>query len=259
MKRKDFVLNLIYCIIPMVLVIPLSLWGISQMSKATYDCFFVMGTSMQPYLSGDPDNSTYGYSDNSDRAINRLKRFDLVICYYPFVNEKDYKQPYNRSNPVLLDTSTFKVKRVIGLPNETIHINDEEFSISYKVDKETITESYNEANCPFERNKPISNRHADITLKDDEYFVMGDNWTEMGSLDCCNPCKGGTPTCLFRENIVGVIFKLEGTCTYREQNHCKSCKKIVDDDCAKCRCGSTKFLRYNDIYEKTPFDKAIYI
>ena len=259
MKRKDFILNLIYYILPMVLVIPLSIWGISQMSKATYDCFFVMGTSMQPYLSGDKNNSTYGYSDNSDYAISRLERFDLVICYYPFGHESDYQLPYNRENPVLLDSCKLKVKRVIGLPGDSLVINDEEFSISYTVNNQVVTDSYNEDNCPFQRNKPISNRHATISLGPNEYFVMGDNWTELGSLDCCNPTKGGTPTCLYKENIVGVIFKLEGTCTYKEKNHCKACKKIVDDDCTKCRCGSTQFLKYNDIDTKTPYDKPIYI
>ena len=259
MKRKDFIFNLIYCILPMVLVFPLTIWGISQMSKATYDCFFVMGSSMQPYLSGDKNNSTYGYSDNSDIAISKLNRFDLVICYYPFANESDYQQPYNRENPVLLETSTLKVKRVIGLPGDSLVINNEEFSISYTLDGNTVTESYNTANCPFERKTPISNRKATISLGNDEYFVMGDNWTEMGSLDCCNPSKGGTPTCLYRENIVGVIFKLEGTCTYDVQKHCKECKKIVDEDVTKCRCGCTKFLRFNDIVDKTPFDKPIYI
>ncbi len=260
MKRKEFILNLIYYILPMVLVIPLSIWGISQMSKATYDCFFVMGTSMQPYLSGDKNNSTYGYSDNSVYAIDRLERFDLVICYYPFVNESDYRQPYDRSNPTLLDTATLKVKRVIGLPGDSLYINDEEFSITYTVDGKEVTQSYTEENCPFARNKPIKNRHANVKLGKDEYFVMGDNWTEMGSLDCCNPCKGGTPTCLFRENIVGVIFKLEGTCKYDLVNHCKACKKVVDDDCKECRCGSKQFLKYNDIIEKTPYkDGPIYL
>lgn len=240
----------------MVLVIPLSLWGISQMSKATYDCFFVMGISMQPNLSGENDNSTYGYSDNSDYAIRSLKRFDLVICYYPFGVESDYQMPYNRENPVLNEDCKLKVKRVIGLPGDSLVINDEEFSISHMVNGTPVTESYNTENCPFKRNEPISNRHATISLGDNEYFVMGDNWTELGSLDCCNPSKGGTPTCLYRENIVGVIFKLEGTCKYDKVNHCKECKKIVDDNAKKCRCGSTQFKKYNDIIEKTPYKEG---
>lgn len=261
MRRKDFILNLIYYILPMVLVIPLSLWGISQMSKATYDCFFVIGSSMEPYLVGDESNSTYGYSDNSDRAIRNLERFDLVICHYPFKNANDYSQPYVRNESSLLETSSLKVKRVIGLPGDTLVINNETFSITYEDNnKKIITETYNESNCPFERNKPIKNRVAEIKLEDEEYFVMGDNWTEKGSSDCCNPSESGGAKCLYKENIVGVIFELEGFCSYKVLKHCKDCKRILDDDDTKCRCGCTKFKYYNDIYEKRPFkDGPIYL
>ncbi|MCR5308899.1 MAG: signal peptidase I [Bacilli bacterium] len=259
MKRKEFILNLLYSVVPMILIIPLSIWALSQMSKGAYDCFFVMGTSMEPYLSGSENQSTYGYSDNSDKAIDNLKRFDLVICYYPFEGQNDYEMPYNRYKPILTETATLKVKRVIGLPGDKLTIDNENFSIT---DKNGITENYNEENCPFKRKTPIENRKADVKkLEDNEYFVMGDNWTKNGSLDCCNPSAKATKyEVLYRENIQGVIFKLEGNCTYGPLKHCKSCKKVVDDDVKECSCGSTKFLVYNDIIEKRPYeDGPIYI
>lgn len=259
MKRKDFILNLLYSILPIVLVIPLSFFAITQMSKASYDCFFVIGSSMEPYLVGHENESTYGYSDNSDIAIRNLKRFDLIICYYPFKNAKDYqmlgeKNEYVRHESELLDTCTLKVKRVIGLPHDTLHINNETFSISYKVGDNVVTETYNSENCPFKRNEPISNRVADITLKDDEYFVMGDNWTEKGSSDSCNPAETGSAKPIYRENIIGVIFKLEGVCTYGPLKHCKECKKILEEEDTKCSCGCTQFKTYNDIIEKRPYE-----
>ena len=61
------------------------------------------------------------------------------------------------------------------------------------------------------------------------------------------------------EKFMEFMDKEGASCTYDIQKHCKECKKIVDDDVTKCRCGSTKFLRYNDIVDKTPFDKPIYI
>ena len=262
MKRKEFILNLLYSVVPMVLIIPLSMWALSQMSKGTYDCFFVMGISMEPYLSGSQDESTYGYSDNSDKAISNLKRFDLVICYYPFEGQNDYVTPYNKYKPVLTDTATLKVKRVIGLPGDSLSIDNENFSISYEINGEEITEKYNSDNCPFERKTPIENRKAEVKkLGDNEYFVMGDNWTKNGSLDCCNPSAKATKyEVLYRENIQGVIFKLEGTCTYGPLKHCKSCKKVVDEGDTKCSCGSTQFSKYNDIIEKRPYeDGPIYI
>ena len=243
----------------MVLVFPLSIWAIAQMTSASYDCFFVIGSSMEPYLVGHENESTYGYSDNSEIAIRNLDRFDLVICYYPFKNAKDYemlgeKSEYIRNESKLLETSTLKVKRVIGLPGDTLNINNETFSISYKLGDKEVTDSYNTENCPFKRNEPIKNRVANITLKEDEYFVMGDNWTEKGSSDCCNPSESGGAKPIYKENIVGVIFKLEGVCTYGPLKHCKECKKIVDEDKTKCSCGSTQFRTYNDIIEKRPYE-----
>ena len=276
MKKKEFVLNLLYCILPMVLVIPLSIWGLSQMNKASYDCFFVVGPSMQPTLNGDANYSTYGYSDNSEVAVNNLKRFDLVICYYPFKGSTDYKQPYTHESP-LLDTKTLKVKRVIGLPGDSLEINNETFSISYKVNGETVTDKYaeeedkenNVKKVPFSRkgaaDNMIENRVAQISLGEGEYFVMGDNWTKNGSLDCCNPTIESslvetTPQCIYKENIAGVIFKLSGTCKYKKMYHCKDCKKIIEDGSSKCSCGGTEFLLYDDIYDEVPYeDGPVYL
>lgn len=262
MKKKDFIKNLICYIVPMVAIFPLSAWGISQMNKATYDCFFVVGPSMQPTLAGDSNNSTYGYSDNSQAAIDSLERFDLVICYYPFSSESDYEQPYIRNVSQKTSSAVLKVKRVIGLPGDTLHIDNETFSISYTLNGEQITESYGGENLkvPFERKTPIENRTADITLGSEEYFVMGDNWTKNGSRDSCNPSIGGDAAPIYKENIDGVIFKLEGTCKYGPIKHCTLCGSVVSDKDSECKCGGTKFAVYDDIIEQTPYeDGPIYL
>lgn len=259
MKKKSFILNILYYVIPLVLVFPSSIWALYQMDKASLDCFFVVGTSMQPTLVGDKNNSTYGYSDNSEAAINGLERFDLVICYYPFGGSDDYEKPYKKGESQLTDKASLKVKRVIGLPGDTLHIQNEVFSITYSDTKgreKTDVYGGDHLKVPFERNSPIENRTADITLKDDEYFVMGDNWTKMGSVDCCNPSVGSRALPLYRENIAGVIVRLEGVCSYAELNHCSNCKKIVNDDVARCTCGNTKFIRYNDIVETRPYEQG---
>lgn len=257
MKNKKLFFDLLSYIIPMVLIIPLSIVGISQMEKSAYNCFFVIGSSMDPTLSGDNNNSTYGFSDGSERAINNIERFDLVVCYYPFENSYDYTKPYQKGKSELTQKATLKVKRVIGLPGDTLNINNEVFSIKYKKGKEIVTDTYGGDNLPvpFERKGPIENRVAEfVTLGEDEYFVMGDNWTKNGSMDSCNPSFDSEWKCIYKENISGVIIKLEGTCTYGVTKHCADCKNKVDENKNKCKCGSTNFMYYDDIIDKTPYE-----
>lgn len=219
MKKKEFILNIVYSVIPMVLIIPLSIWGLYQMEKATYDSFFVKGHSMDPTLSGDVDCSTYGRYDSSEKAIDNIERFDLVVCYYPFEGEPDYEQPYIRNQSKLKEGATLKIKRIIGRPNETLLIANDFFTITDNITG--ISTSYGPVGSeeegivetPFKRKEPISNRSAYITLGEDEYFVMGDNWTANSSTDCCNPPLKSPEKCIYKENIEGVIFRLDGYCT----------------------------------------------
>lgn len=250
----------------MVLIFPLSIWGLFQIEKATYDSFFVKGTSMDPTLCGDQLNSTYGRYDSSKRAIDKLERFDLVVCYYPFENANDYDMPYVR-NSEKGKSATLKVKRVIGLPNETLLIANDFFTITNNVTGAVINygptndETNNIVKVPFERKQPIEDRTALITLANDEYFVMGDNWTKKGSTDCCNPSIGGAAKCIYRENIEGVIFRLDGVCSYAKVE-CSSCGREVDKDCKVCKCGSSNFMttNTNDIVKEYPYeDGPIYL
>jgi signal peptidase I, bacterial type len=78
-----------------------------------------------------------------------LKRFDIIVFY-----------PYGR------DSDEYYVKRIIGLPGETVQIIDGKIYINGEV----LEENYGK--------EPIENpgRAAQpIKLADDEYFVMGDN------------------------------------------------------------------------------------
>lgn len=66
------------------------------------------------------------------------------------------------------DTSKFFIKRVIGLPGETVEIKGQEVFITPKdsVEKIKLNEPY------IEMKRDV---YETTTLKDDEYFVMGDN------------------------------------------------------------------------------------
>lgn len=107
----------------------------------------VDGSSMEPMLSdGDNlivDKITYRFSDP--------KRFDIIV--FPFK----------------LKENTYYIKRIIGLPGETVQI-DERGNIY--INGELLEENYGR--------EVIQPEHVGIALNpielgEDEYFVMGDN------------------------------------------------------------------------------------
>lgn len=112
----------------------------------------VNGTSMYPTL----DNKSIGFSNIIGRKINGLKRFDIVIVY---LEEKDEKI----------------VKRIIGMPNETISYID---GILY-VDENPVEEYFLDKN--YIKQQLSLSYHDYFTedftyqLGDDEYFCLGDN------------------------------------------------------------------------------------
>ena len=107
----------------------------------------VEGISMEPTLY-DGDNLilykvTYRFSDP--------KRFDIVV--FPF----KYKEKTNY------------IKRIIGLPGETVQID--EYGCIY-INGEILPESYGKEIISSDR---IGLAYEPIVLGEDEYFVMGDN------------------------------------------------------------------------------------
>ncbi len=81
--------------------------------------------------------------------FNGLDRFDIIVFY-----------PYGREN------KDYYVKRIIGLPGETVQIIDSDIYINGEI----LEEDYGKDPIydPGRASEPI-------TLADDEYFVLGDN------------------------------------------------------------------------------------
>lgn len=107
--------------------------------------FIVSGASMVPTFHP----REYLVIDRFTMRSHDPQRGDVVVFKYP------------------LDPSTFFIKRVVGLPGETVVIEGDEVRVSHGTD------------VPRTLNEPYSNGMTDektqITLKNDEYFVLGDN------------------------------------------------------------------------------------
>lgn len=108
----------------------------------------VDGTSMEPTLQ-DRDNLLL---DKVTYRFSKPQRYDIVI-FPGNINENGQKQMY--------------IKRVIGLPGETVEIKDGSVYINGEVLKTDTyaKEKYTEGDTEFSK----------ITLKDNEYYVLGDN------------------------------------------------------------------------------------
>ena len=81
-----------------------------------------------------------------DYLTGQPQRGDVVICHYP-----------NRGN-------TAFVKRLVGLPGDTVEMRDRHLYVN----GQQIAD-------PEKMNIPPNYSFSEYTLKDDEYFVLGDN------------------------------------------------------------------------------------
>ncbi len=109
--------------------------------------FIVKGESMVPNLqSGD-----YLIVDEISYRIGNPQRGDVVVLKFP------------------LDTAQRFIKRIIGLPGETVQIKDGKITILKNGKNLTLDEK------KYLPNLLSTNGDANITLGDNKYFVLGDN------------------------------------------------------------------------------------
>lgn len=127
----------------------------------------VSGSSMETTLS-DGDNLLV---DKITYRFSEPKRFDIIV--FPFQ----------------YDTDTYYIKRIIGMPGETVQID---YDGNIYINGSLLKESYGREviQNPGRADEPI-------TLGKDEYFVMGDN--RNNSSDSRNPSVGN----IHRKDIIG--------------------------------------------------------
>lgn len=141
-----------FALLALAIVIPIRLF--------IAEPFVVSGSSMFPTFK----NNDYLIIDKLSYRLGDPKRDDVVVFKYPN------------------DTKKYFIKRVIGLPGETV-----------KISGSTVT-IFNDGNKNgFNLDQPYvetpDNNDLKYELKDDEYFVMGDNRTGSSDSRFWGPVK----------------------------------------------------------------------
>lgn len=127
----------------------------------------VSGSSMETTLS-DGDNLIV---DKLSYRFQDPKRFDIVVFPYKY------------------EENTYYIKRIIGLPGDTVQVKD---GYTY-INGELLESDIYGAEVMIE----AGTASEPITLGEDEYFVLGDNRNH--SLDSRDPSVG----ILKREDLIG--------------------------------------------------------
>ncbi|MBX4210983.1 signal peptidase I [Candidatus Parcubacteria bacterium] len=152
-KEKGFFREIFeFTVIALVIIVPFRLF-IAQP-------YLVNGASMDPsFETGD-----YLIVDQLSYRFEKPARGSVIIFKYP-------------NNP-----SVYFIKRVIGLPNETVVINGSQITIKDTAHPEgfVLDEPYVESRASDTIN---------VTLGTDEYFVMGDNRAASSDSRAWGPLK----------------------------------------------------------------------
>lgn len=135
-KAKEIIGLIIYCII----VVAIMFCVIKFVGQRT----IVIGDSMNPTLE-DGENLI---TDKITYRFKEPKRFDIIVF------------------PQKANTSKLLIKRIIGMPGETVEIKDGRVYINgYELNETYGNEVMNDGGLAADA----------ITLGPDEYFVLGDN------------------------------------------------------------------------------------
>ncbi|MEK9168009.1 MAG: signal peptidase I [Patescibacteria group bacterium] len=127
-----------FAVLALIIVVPIRMYIASP--------FLVSGASMEPTF----DTGHYLIVDELSYRFEKPKRGEVVVFKYP------------------KDPSKFFIKRIIGLPGETVSINDGAVVI-----KNAAAPAGFILSEPYVQSQKYDT--LEVTLGDTEYFVMGDN------------------------------------------------------------------------------------
>lgn len=170
-KKNEKVKNIIYICVLVVSIIILIIEGFLYYQRSYLTPFWVNGQSMYPTLNGHAlradgsevgiagggshlgDTVDYGVMDTHKKAINKIKRFDVIVTLY----RED-------------DTSN-KIKRVVGMPGERIRFGTGANNGDLFINDELIEQPVETEIVRSGNSYPVE----EIVLGDNEYYVLGDN------------------------------------------------------------------------------------
>lgn len=161
-RRENFFTELLkFALVAVIIVVPMRLW--------VAEPFIVSGASMHPTF----DSGQYLVVDELTYHFSEPQRGDVIIFRYP-------RKP-----------SEFFIKRIIGLPGETLTITNTRIMVT-TADGTSLT-----LDEPYVLN-PGNGTLETITLSKEEYFVMGDNRPDSSDSRFWGPVQ--------RDHIIGRAF-----------------------------------------------------
>lgn len=160
-EKRDGIADIVkFAVIALLIVVPIR-WFVAQP-------FIVKGASMEPTF----EDGDYLIVDQLSYRLHEPERFDVIIMRYP------------------RDPSVFFIKRIIGLPGETIEFVGARVIVGRGAGVEPINLPQ-----PFVEEGRAGEEYGVYTLGADEYFVLGDN--RVASSD--SRSWGALP----RDNVIG--------------------------------------------------------
>lgn len=147
-KYKDVLKELFSLAIHLLIALGITILFITFIAQKTV----VHQTSMYPTL----ENADHLIVDKITYRFTDPKRFDIVIFPYKYAEKKN----------------TYYIKRVIGLPGETVRIAEDG---SIYINDKLLEENYGAETINYNDTLWSRGKGEGITLGDNEYFVMGDN------------------------------------------------------------------------------------
>jgi signal peptidase I len=139
-----------FTFVTLIIVVPFRLWVAQP--------FIVSGASMDPTF----EDGEYLIVDQISKRIEDPERESVIIFRYP------------------AEPNKFYIKRVIGLPGETVKINDGVVTI-FNAEYPENSSNGLVLNEPYISAENQKSDDFEMSLNENEYFVMGDN--RLGSFD----------------------------------------------------------------------------